>query len=370
MGDALTFLLLPDAPGDALHWWQVADGRLIADGVAADATDFAGNFAGGAPVIAIAIGGIWRERRNVDAQSARQAAAIARHQIADAYPGGAAALHIIAHSDGAALALPIEQMRGWQDWLASAGIKVTKIVPALAFHAPTGGWSRIDWGRAATLAGDDHGFADGAMLRAAMVGDAMEGDAKGAEIGAAAALTAFDVTTAPDLCQGAFAPARGWGAGQLWTADGGMRRWMVVLAALFLLLSLALPLLQWGWAARARAGADGQSMAAAAGLVPADMPIADIAPALAERSASLALEPSRLARPYGALVRTMRAAGGNARVTHLSWTAAGALDVQISADDARSVQAIAQALQRHGWRVILVPGESGQPSRLLLEDAQ
>ena len=361
MGDALTFLLLPDAPGDALHWWQLADGRLIADGIAPDAGDFAGN----GPVIAIAIGGIWRERRNVEAQSARQAAAIARHQIADAYPGGAAALHIIADGNGAALALPVEQMRGWQDWLAAAGMKVSKIVPALAFHAPGGGWSCIDWGRAATLADDDHGFTDGAMLRAAMVGDAPV-----PEIGAAAALTAFDVTTAPDLCQGAFAPVRNWGVGDLWVADGGLRRWIVILAALFLLLSIALPLLQWGWAARARAGADAQSMAAAAALVPADTPIAEIAPALAERSASLALEPSRLARPYGALVRAMRAAGGNARITQLSWRAAGALDVQISADDARSVQAIADALQSHGWRVTLVPGAGGQSSRLLLEDAQ
>lgn len=364
MGDALTFLLLPDAPGDALHWWQLADGRLIADGVAADTADFAGDFAGGAPVIAIAIGGIWRERRDVDAQSARQAAAIARHQIADAYPGGAAAVHIISDADDAALALPIEQIRGWQHWLAAVGIKVAKIIPALAFHAPTGGWSRIDWGRAATLADDDHGFTDGAMLRAAMAGDAPV-----AEIDAATALSAFDVTTAPDLCQGAFAPARHWGVGDLWAGNGGLRCWILALAALFLLLSLALPLLQWGWAAQARAGADAQSMAAATGLVPADTPVGEITPMLADRAASLALERGRLARPYGALVRAMRAAGGNARITRLSWRAAGALDVQISADDARSVQVIADALQSHGWRVMLVPGAGGQSSRLLLEDA-
>lgn len=364
MGEAVTFLLLPDAPGDALHWWQVDDGRLVADGVAAEGADFAGD----APVVAIAIGHIWSERRHVDAASARQAAAIARHQIAEAYPGGAAALHIISGADGAALALPMGEMRDWQQWLAAAGIRPVKIIPAVALHPQGGGWHRIDWGRAATLANDVHGFGDGMMLRAAMVGDAAVAD-----MDAAAVLTAIDPAIAPDLCQGEFAPRRNWGAGamgQVWAADLVLRRWIVRLAALFLLLSIALPLLQWGWAVRTRAAADAAAVAAANGLVPADSSIAEIAPALAERAASLALEPSRLARPYGALARAMRAAGGNAHITRLSWRAAGALDVQISADDARALPVIAGALQSHGWRVqlVAVPGE--RASRLLVEDGQ
>jgi general secretion pathway protein L len=366
MTRALLVTSFPAAAGEPLHWWHLVDGAVMRRGVDSDPRAAAGLTDLRQPLEIIALlpstAAVTRWTTVPLDLTDAQKHAIARKEAVQAGIGGSEQLHaasqllpdgrvVTCYADSAVLTSGLAVLR-------AVDIDPARLIPAgLAIPLPenmgqervddAGHWVLADWGFERLLRGADRIIPDEPGLRTLLVGDdapitAFSGDALDA------ALAALPDYQGPDLRSGAFRRRASLGAAPQ------VQRWLVMLVAALLLLSLAIPLVRWAKLEWSASAAESRALTIAQQQFP---DAADLA------AAEAAIDAQLVAQGKGSVVFAVPAAALFAAVQQAPKVSLGRLDyqrdgtirVRMLGPDNGALNAVLIALQNQGYTVTAAP---------------
>ncbi|HEX8263406.1 MAG TPA: type II secretion system protein GspL [Allosphingosinicella sp.] len=339
MNDAL--LLFLARGGGVEGWLRIADGAVAARGAGIDGSEAHR----GAPAVAVAPGEeVTLRWLDLPAGlSPAQAAAAARLMAGELAGQPLDELHVAAGRetwDGARCVglVPMETMRAWLASVEAAGFEAERIIPeTLLLPAPEEGFHVRDSGPLRLYRARDEAFAVepelGELLLAGRDAVLLDGEAGLAEALAEAPL---------DLRQGPFARRRDWRV-----APARMRR-LAVLAAAFLLVSLAVQVAAIARYIFAADAAEAETRRVAAAALPRSPGVADPEAALTQRLAELRGGGAGFGATAGALFDAVKATP-NVELSALAFSPDGLLRATVQADSPAAIEALSQRVEANGF---------------------
>nr|WP_279614786.1 type II secretion system protein GspL [Sphingomicrobium astaxanthinifaciens] len=337
-----------EAPAETA-WWEVADGRLVAQGHDSGWLPRSPDRAA-EPVTIIGLVGadaVRTERRDPASLATAQARTAARLEA----EGGALGSdpHAATSAAGWIAVTDAARMQAWLAWAEVQGIGLDHIVPAACLLPRDGGWHAARFGSHALLARDGVALPDDEALVAALVGDAPFGRVAPDALDNAIAGLASALPV--DLRQGRFARARRW------APDPRRLREFALLLLFIMLAALAIPIAKAvKWEAQARAlDRDTAALATAALGRPVEATAAEteLRAALGSGAAG-----TNAAQMVASLFAAMQSAP-SVEATMIDWGAGGRLDARLVAGDAGALNAVLLMLQQRGWSVTATPVAGG-----------
>lgn len=289
-----------------------------------------------------------------------QAAAAARVDALKYVLGDRAEAHIAAAmpaASGQAFAVAVTQqsaMAGWTAWLAGNDLIAEAIVPAALIVPPPEGDAVVaDVGGERVMRTAAHGYAADPAIDALMGEGGALREASGDEVDLGLAFAAQNVPL--DLLTGAWKVKPGW------QVDAGLMRWVKILTATLILLSVAVVAVQMLRLNGDRARADAAVLEMARGL---GISAEDAAEAEAQMDRRLAEKPGgplAFSVPASALYAVLADAPA-VSLKSLSHRADGTLTAMLAGARVEDINPVLIALQARGYRITAQPmaGSDGQ----------